>query len=54
MKFLFMVASLILFTAKEDCKQKKGNANNNISGCYSRFLSVTIFFCVNRMRRYQE
>ena len=24
MKFLFLVASVILFTTKEDCKKKKG------------------------------
>ena len=40
MKFLFLVASLILLAAKEDCKQKKGNANNNISGCYKGRLEV--------------
>ena len=31
MKFLFLVASVILFTAKEDCKKKKGNTNTTIS-----------------------
>jgi len=40
MKFLFLVASLILFTTKEDCKKKKGNTNNHIAGCYKGRLEV--------------
>jgi hypothetical protein len=40
MKFLFLVASFILLTAKEDCKTKKGNSNVNPTGCYMGRLEV--------------
>src|SRR5262249_8929311 len=40
MKLLFVITPLILLMAKEDCKQKKGNANVNTPGCYKGKLEI--------------
>jgi hypothetical protein len=40
MKVLFLATSLMLLVAKEDCKNKEGNANATISGCYKGKLEV--------------
>ena len=40
MKFLFLAASFILLTSKEDCKTKKGNSNVSPTGCYKGRLEV--------------
>lgn len=39
MKLLLFIASLVLLTAKQDCKTKKGNRNSN-AGCYKGKLEV--------------
>ena len=40
MKFLFLVASLILLQQKKIAKRKKETTNNNIAGCYKGRLEV--------------
>ncbi len=40
MKLMLLVASLILLTAREDCKTKKGKTNTSTDGCYKGKLEV--------------
>ena len=40
MKVLFLLGSLMLLIAKENCKNKKGNANATVPGCYKGRLEV--------------
>jgi hypothetical protein len=40
MKILLLAASLVLLTAKEDCKKKKGNVTANFSGCHKGRLEI--------------
>ena len=40
MKLILLAASLLLLTAKEDCKTKKGKTNTSTAGCYKGKLEV--------------
>src|SRR4030095_11806430 len=40
MKFLFLITSLFLLTAKENCKKRKGKTNITTAGCYKGRLEI--------------
>jgi hypothetical protein len=40
MKWLFLITSFFLLTAKENCKKKKGKTNINTAGCYKGRLEI--------------